>query len=511
MSSEQLFASFVLDAAQHMEIALNAEHVTEATHLLPLQKLPGSVDFLEGFMQLREEVIPVINLKKRLGLPEGNYPDTAKVAVVTLTGSRYGLLFDDIKEVFRATPDAIHPIDRALLSQDQIISALIQPEPGKGSVELLNLDYLLGSSATSQTDGGTVLPKEPAEHSAPPKTYSRYVIFSCGTQEYGVPVEIAQEITFCSEINDMYKSGIIAGTIELRGKTIPIMETGALLNHSRGTAAQLGEDSRIVILSSEVNRVGLLADRVKEICTVADDAILPFPFQENDNVQGLISRPGVKDTILLDINTLVSNHADTIKSLANIGEKSDDALTQEQEGEVRSASHHLITENCYLIFSINKHFAIELKDVKEILENGEIMNVPGSSGYATEVINLRGEVVPVVKLRNFYEFEPQPQNMDGKLIICSAHGQTVALEVDQIVTIYKQEQFYPTPSLGQQLNSKRDTLDRLIEYRSVEGRNEHVLVLNIHSLIRNHLQLETGSAKVMPPAAEATTDMQATQ
>ena len=81
MSQEQLFASFVLDREQDLEIALKAEQVAEATAIQgPIRKLPGSIDCLEGIMQLRNDVIPVINLKKRLGLGRNDYDPAAKVA-----------------------------------------------------------------------------------------------------------------------------------------------------------------------------------------------------------------------------------------------------------------------------------------------------------------------------------------------------------------------------------------------------------------------------------------------
>jgi purine-binding chemotaxis protein CheW len=63
----------------------------------------------------------------------------------------------------------------------------------------------------------------------------------------------------------------------------------------------------------------------------------------------------------------------------------------------------------------------------------------------------------------------------------------VALEVDGIVTIYKQEQYQNTASLKPELAKKEDILDRLIVFDGGVGKKQHVLVVNIHNLIRNHL------------------------
>ena len=121
-----------------------------------------------------------------------------------------------------------------------------------------------------------------------------------------------------------------------------------------------------------------------------------------------------------------------------------------------------------------------------------MLGLPGASTFKSGVINLRGLVVPVINLREFYGYPPGQKNTgERKLIICRSEATTVALEVDGIVTIYKQEQYQHTSSVKKDLNKRRDTLDRLIVYEHEERRSEHVLVVNIHNLIRNHLEVET--------------------
>ncbi|CAG37088.1 chemotaxis protein CheW [Desulfotalea psychrophila] len=488
MTKEQLFASFVLDHEQGLEIALRAEYVTEATPIQgTIQKLPGSIPFLEGVMHLRNEVIPVLNLKKRLGLSNSQYSNTAKVAVVTLREHRFGLLFEDIKEVFGVRPEAINPISKVLQTEDQIISALINVEPGKRAIELLDLNHLFKGDIEENTGAAR---GENGAQQAKPISYSRFVAFECAGQEYGVPVDLAREITFCAKIDELFKTGMTAGVIELRGRTIPILNTLALLTDDNDAQYEITEHTRVLVLACEDCTVGFIVDEIKEILSIPDEDILPFTAGENSNITGLYPRVGNNNTILLNMQNLVCDQIDNIKAMARIGEH-DKKAAEEKQSTTNTTSHHLITENGYLVFSIGKNFALEIKDVKEIIENNTMMKIPKAMGHMRGMINLRGEVVPVVDLRRFYNYEPRRDDAMGKLIICNGHGQTVALEVDQIVTIYKKEQFHTTPSLGNQLRDKKDTLDRLIEYLNPDGINEHVLVVNTHNLIRNHLQMNS--------------------
>ena len=118
------------------------------------------------------------------------------------------------------------------------------------------------------------------------------------------------------------------------------------------------------------------------------------------------------------------------------------------------------------------------------------MKIPRASGYSTAVINLRGSIVPIINMRGFYGY-PENGSKDSKLIICKGQSRIIALEVDQIITIYKQEDYHSTPSLNPQLADKKDTLDRLIEFVKGDGLKEHVLVVNMHNLVRNHLEFRS--------------------
>lgn len=510
MTQQQLFASFLLDRTEGLEIALRAESVMEATPVAgTIQRLPASLDFVEGIMHLRNEAIPLINLKRRLGMVERQYDGDAKVAVVKLFHRRYGLLFDDIKEVFAVSPADVREVDSALQTEDRIISSLITREQGKRTVELLDLGNLFPGKAVDLAKIGESLQKDVGDTRE--RRYHRYVVFVFAGQLYGVPVEYTQEITFFEAIDQMYRGGVeeknprfsssirdlykhsdIDGSLTLRGKTIPVLSAGRLLaGPGIREEEYLGESTRILVVSTKSVSVGLIVEEVKTIEMIPEDAILPIGGGGNGSVSGIYQKKEGQNVMLLDMDRLIDGHADELKALTRLSNGV--GTTKVREKEPVAGVHHLITENCYLVFSIGKHMAVQLKDVQEIIERTGVLGLPGMSGFNVGIINLRGLVVPVISLREFYGFDgAEPRNEQQKLIICRTESRTVALEVDSIVTIYKQEQFQNTTSLKKELAKKKDTLDRLIVFAHEDGGNEHVLVVNIHNLIRNHLELPTG-------------------
>lgn len=476
MSQEQLLASFLLDRELGVEIALPAAMVREATHLSSeIRPVSAANDFFAGVMRLRDDIIPLINLKKRLGLARTDHERNARVAVVQLPGQRYGLLVDDIRDVLRVDDSAFVTLSPALRKEDRLVTRLVKLDGGRRVLDLLDVRYLL-PGAEEESPAMTSAPQERSGSRV------RHVVVANQDQEYGIPVSCCQEITFVGDIDETFRSGILAGALQLRGSTIPVLNSGHLLGSSAECSVE-DERCRILVLNFNDVRFGLIVEEIREILTVMDVDILPMPAGDG-RVGGICELPGGRNVMLLDIARLVENHWHKLSSMARLGGDLDEEMAERGNG----AQHHLITEHCYLVFSIAKHFAIELRDVQEIIECDRLLRIPCAGGHTRGVINLRGQVVPVINLRAFYQYpRPAQGSHGGKLIISRCAAGTVALEVDSIVTIYKQEQYYATPSLNPQLSPRKDTLDRLIEFDGQDGFREHVLVVNVENLITNHL------------------------
>lgn len=481
---EQRFASFILVSGKSIEFAIHADQVLEATPIFgAIQPLPGAMSYLEGLMHLRDDAIPVINMKRRLGLPVTEYTGDARVAVVSVSQTRLGLLFDDIRDVFVVDSEDIAPVPAVFQASEGIISNLIKLEQGRRTMELLDLKRLLGDDVEVAQMRQPEMDVKPS-HALARQTCFRFVIFSSLGQKYGVPVERVQEITFLSEIDDIFKNDAIEGSVELRGQSIPVLNASKLLQ-TQPQNHQADENNRVLIINAESFQYGMIVDHIHEIIAITEDDILDLPCKGHDTVNGIYQRQDGSNIILLQVDTLIETQARELKSVARL--KSTQEKENKDEGQLQS--RHLITADCYLVFSIGRNFAIELNDVQEIIETRDLMTLPASTGFDRRVLNLRGRVVPVINLHTFYGFTEESAFKDKKLIIAKNRERTVALEVDRILTIYKQVQYSRTPSLNPQLSGKKDTLDRLIEFVGESGIKEHVLVINIGAMMDNHLEM----------------------
>jgi purine-binding chemotaxis protein CheW len=76
----------------------------------PITVVPHTPAFVEGVTNLRGEVLPVIDLRKRFGLPFDNTrgKDT-RIVTVEIDGKKVGMVVDAVSEVLRVSDEAIEP------------------------------------------------------------------------------------------------------------------------------------------------------------------------------------------------------------------------------------------------------------------------------------------------------------------------------------------------------------------------------------------------------------------
>ena len=90
--------------------------VREVGPLQRVTKVPRTPSYLEGVTNLRGRVIPVIDLRKRLGLPVRAATKSTRIAVAELDGGQVGMVVDAVLEVLRVSAKDIEP-PTALLSK----------------------------------------------------------------------------------------------------------------------------------------------------------------------------------------------------------------------------------------------------------------------------------------------------------------------------------------------------------------------------------------------------------
>ncbi|WP_291321327.1 chemotaxis protein CheW [Desulfonatronospira sp.] len=116
--------------------------VQEIIRMMQITKVPKAPDFVEGVINLRGKVIPVIDLRKRFGLEPKGHDKNTRIVVVEINKMIVGFIVDSVSEVLRIPADTVEPPPPVVAGLDsEYIS-------GVGKLEdrlliLLDLDRLL--------------------------------------------------------------------------------------------------------------------------------------------------------------------------------------------------------------------------------------------------------------------------------------------------------------------------------------------------------------------------------
>ena len=103
------------------------------------------------------------------------------------------------------------------------------------------------------------------------------------------------------------------------------------------------------------------------------------------------------------------------------------AITTEQETE---------TAVQYIVVRIgNEQYGINIKYIDNIVRNQKITRVPKTQTYYKGVINLRGEIIPVMSIRLKLGLEDDEFTDKTRIIIVKIEGATIGVIVDQVVTL----------------------------------------------------------------------------
>ncbi|MFZ5597419.1 MAG: chemotaxis protein CheW [Bacillota bacterium] len=106
MSTEEQLVIFQLNDQKY---ALPVHETQEIIRMSNITRVPNTKHYVEGIINLRGSIVPVINLNKRLNLPVTEYGEDTRIIVVENNGQNVGMIVDVVLEVGRCSDDEIEP------------------------------------------------------------------------------------------------------------------------------------------------------------------------------------------------------------------------------------------------------------------------------------------------------------------------------------------------------------------------------------------------------------------
>ncbi len=91
------------------EFGVDILKVQEIIRTVDITRVPKSPEFVEGVINLRGKIVPVIDLRIRFGIAKRERDNETRIIVVELSDRVVGFLVDKVKEVIRVEKNIIEP------------------------------------------------------------------------------------------------------------------------------------------------------------------------------------------------------------------------------------------------------------------------------------------------------------------------------------------------------------------------------------------------------------------
>lgn len=136
------------------EYATEILKVQEINRMVEITAVPNSASYLEGVINLRGKVIPVVNLRKKFGLAAKENDEQSRIMILDIQGITTGLVVDGVSEVLRISSSTVEPPPpMATNVSTEFINGIAKLE--NRLIILLDIDKLLGKAESRELVAAT--------------------------------------------------------------------------------------------------------------------------------------------------------------------------------------------------------------------------------------------------------------------------------------------------------------------------------------------------------------------
>jgi len=110
-----------------------------------LIRVPKALDFVEGLVNLRGAVMPVVDLRTRLGLVRGERDERQRIIVLMVDGVRTGFIVDSVTEVLRVSRGDLEPAPALSAEQARLVRRVANLAAAQRMLMMLEPEHLLAT------------------------------------------------------------------------------------------------------------------------------------------------------------------------------------------------------------------------------------------------------------------------------------------------------------------------------------------------------------------------------
>jgi purine-binding chemotaxis protein CheW len=442
------FLTFRLDERIY---ALPAEEVAEIIRTPAVARVPQGPASLMGMANLRGAVLPVASLRGLLGEAEGAPPGRA----IVLSGAAPVALAVDAVDALVLVDAARLETDRAELAAEagEALQGALRLGAGDDVAKILDIRGLLAAAFAPRARpprpqrAETAAPRA-GEAAATPQDWRKLVSFEVAGQEYALDLAAVREITPAptSLARVARSEALVVGVTGYRDSLLTVLSLRGLLGFP--PASEPDGREKVVVTAVRGVPVGLLVDRMRAIVTADPSRLEPPPpvlaarAGGESQIAAIYREDGGRRLIsVLAVERLFRE--DVMQRLGDGAAAAD--------GPAGAPGAAVGEEAQFLVFRLgDDEFALPIETVDEVAAvPAQITRLPKTPKFLEGVINLRGEVLPVVDQRRRFDM-PAAGDLEGRrLVVVRSQRHRAGLIVDSVSEVLRSaaDAIEPAPDL----------------------------------------------------------------
>jgi len=434
-SSARRFVTFHV-ADQHY--AVPAEEVSEIMRLPAIARIPHSPKALMGLANLRGAVLPVASMRQLLGRGETGERSDAR-AIVLDGPAPVALVVDTVERLVGVEAEDVETeqAELAALPGERLKGAFLSADT-KQVTKVLDIASLLKTAfaqrARSLRQTKRASPAQAqTQASAPDRQAQRYVTFKISGQEYGLELDAVREIIPAPQTITGVSSAesLVLGVSGFRDSLLPLLSMRGLLGLPPGE--RMETDPKVIITAVPGGIVGLVVDSMRAIIAAEDDQVDPMPpvlaarTGGEAKVKAIYRGEGGRRLVsILALDRLFREEVMERLRTVHSSLPSQEKRTEEDQKQ-------------FLIFRLgDDEYGLPIESVDEVgAVPDRITRLPKTPKFLEGVINLRGEVLPVVDQRRRFDLPPLAGESRRRLIVVRSERHRAGLIVDSVSEVLR--------------------------------------------------------------------------
>ncbi|MFK7931343.1 MAG: chemotaxis protein CheW [Myxococcota bacterium] len=464
------YGTFIVDGHEY---ALPASLIREVVPLpSSLSPLPGTPDHVLGLFRLRDEVIPVADTYQLVNGAERTAPDELRVAIIDAGEFVFGALFDRTGEVLRLQANDVVPLFHAGSFAEGVLST---GDPNR-VVTLLGRESFAGTPLSPKAGG--------AEHEdLVERDLAQYILVRIDDLVFAIPTHQALEVHTSMPVSTTipYFDHCV-GLVELRGASVFLLDLQLVLGRPEATATE-----RLVFLHDGNAVLAVPVDEVLEVVEIDPNRVRSIPLIDQlpsaSFCHDVLSRPGERDAYCIDTVALFQH--------CNVNGSCPHGTGEGLLNVADQAVADVPSDTYYLRFTVGRTaFAIDMAEIREVCRPTNLTVSLATESQIAGLVNLRGDVIPLVDLRMRYNLDEATTDNPQSVIVVEDQGRPFGLVVDQLDGIISEDKTksYGTPpevmkqGLGQTNLTLRDV--RTMLRTELDGQDRWLWVLDLGAMCR---------------------------